>query len=117
MPPRTAFARSRVAGNLEGASRGSIQRPSFADGGTQTTWSTAHASVPVAIGKGRPVEVVREGLTISIISIPLIFEAGTDVQPGDRVVVGARTFQVIGPAGPVGTSRETARVVDAEERH
>lgn len=115
MPPRTAFARGRVASHLEGAGTATVQRALFADGGTQQAWPNVLTRVPVSIGTGRATDVVREGQTVSIIAVPLVFPAGTDIRAGDRVVIGTRTFQIIGPSGPVGTARETARVVQAEE--
>lgn len=96
--------------------RATIQARATADGGTQTTWTTTAREVPVLIGPGAPRLVTgADGVTRQIVATPLSLPPGTVIPPGGQIVIGTRTFLVLGPDGPVSADAEGVRVVQTEE--
>ena len=77
-----------------------IQRKTLVDddaGGQTTTWSTSD-SVPCSFSQTQISPVEREN-TITVKSLTywgFTFPSGTDVHPEDRILVGDRTFEVVG---------------------
>lgn len=82
-------------------------------GGYSNTWATAATTVcriaPVSAN-----EAALAGQQRIVASWKVTLPASTDVRGEDRVVVGARSFEVIAILGP--ETRETARVCLCQER-
>lgn len=92
-----------VAGTLEGTmpQSGNITRPlnvQTAGGGTTTTYPVVDRDVPVRVRPLRPhgdeqaVALQESSTVLWAVVVPAL----TDVRARDRIVVGARTFDVIG---------------------
>ncbi len=84
--------------------------------GTPISPTTVGSNVPCAVmSRGaRPTETdgARAGIT-SMSDWLIHLPAGTDVAERDQIVVGSRTFQVVGPA--IGSTVEPTRVVSCVE--
>jgi head-tail adaptor len=70
--------------------------------GPVTTYPVVQADVPCSVAPGgrMPIETAAAGGTIAASTWVLSLPRGTDVRAQDRIVVGSRTFQVVGPRSP-----------------
>ena len=82
-------------------------------GGHSATWATAATTV-CRVAPARENERLLAGQQRIVAEWKVTLPASTDVRDADRIVVGARSFEVIGIR--VAETRETARVCLCQER-
>lgn len=119
MPAPSASTIARVGAQYERLTlpeTATVQRvtrtPNDSGGWTETTATVATVAARIAPAGGSGARNAEGRIEVTD-QWWLTFPAGTDVDTGDRVVVGARTFNVDGPDG--GRSYEITRRVVATE--